>query len=172
MLQSPYEHINLARKESAPRRRRFGIGRFLNREAERLNRYQFYPFTAPAVTPPTICFCIATKNTKLGIMDITMPGRACSQSAVCAENCIYKAFWIFIAFAFPPTISWFVIISFHVASVSKTTTVVKIGFNRGSTILKYIRSGDAPSIRAHSSSSIGTFFTTHCFLNLAQEFFF
>ena len=34
LLQSPYKHINLAKKESAPRRRRFGIGRFRNREAE------------------------------------------------------------------------------------------------------------------------------------------
>ena len=34
LLQSPYEHVNLAKKESAPRRRRFGMGRFRNREAE------------------------------------------------------------------------------------------------------------------------------------------
>ncbi len=33
-LQSPYKHVNLAKKESAPRRRRFGMGRFRNREAE------------------------------------------------------------------------------------------------------------------------------------------
>ncbi len=33
-LQSPYKHANLAKKESAPRRRRFGMGRFRNREAE------------------------------------------------------------------------------------------------------------------------------------------
>jgi len=34
LLQSPYKHVNLAKKESAPRRRRFGMGRFRNREAE------------------------------------------------------------------------------------------------------------------------------------------
>ena len=34
LLQSPYMHVNLAKKESAPRRRRFGIGRFRNRETE------------------------------------------------------------------------------------------------------------------------------------------
>ena len=30
LLQSPYKHVNLAKKESAPRRRRFGMGRFRN----------------------------------------------------------------------------------------------------------------------------------------------
>ena len=39
LLQSPYDHVNLAEKESDPRRRRFGMGRFRNREAERLNCY-------------------------------------------------------------------------------------------------------------------------------------
>ena len=34
LLQSPYKHVNLAKKESAPRRRRFGMDRFRNREAE------------------------------------------------------------------------------------------------------------------------------------------
>ncbi len=34
LLQSPYEHVNLAKKESAPHQRRFGMGRFRNREAE------------------------------------------------------------------------------------------------------------------------------------------
>ena len=34
LLQSPYEHVNLAKKESAPRQRRFGMGRFRNKEAE------------------------------------------------------------------------------------------------------------------------------------------
>jgi len=34
LLQSPYKHVNLAKKESAPRWRRFGMGRFRNREAE------------------------------------------------------------------------------------------------------------------------------------------
>ena len=34
MLQSPQERVDLDKRESAPRRRRFGMGRFCNREAE------------------------------------------------------------------------------------------------------------------------------------------
>lgn len=41
-----------------------------------------YPFTAPAVTPPTICRCIAIKKIRQGIIDMTIPGSACSQSEV------------------------------------------------------------------------------------------
>ncbi len=33
LLQSPCECVNLAERESAPRRRRLGMGRFRNREA-------------------------------------------------------------------------------------------------------------------------------------------
>ena len=48
----------------------------------------YYPLTAPAVTPATIFFCINMKKIRLGIMDITMPGSACSQSELVVENFI------------------------------------------------------------------------------------
>ena len=50
-----------------------------------------YPFTAPAITPPIICFCITKYNTRIGIMARTKAANAIFNLML---YCPKKKYWV------------------------------------------------------------------------------